>query len=474
MPEDKRPNILLITPDQMRGDAMGCAGNPVVKTPNLDRLAAGGCRFTTAYAQNPVCCPSRASFITGQYNHAHGVRDNSFVLPTHIATMPAILGKAGYRTASVGKMHFNPFDALYGFQERRIAEDKSAPYNDDYRNYLEAKGIRHLLTDDAFGALMAGKMERIDQVLMGMTSPLDEEDYIDNWCCRETIRLIEREDARPFFIWLGFPSPHLPTDPPKPWAQMYDPESIPLPERHPEEWESKPPEHRESLGKSAALFTDANLRRFVAHYYGMVSLIDKCMGDIIEALKAAGKYENTIILFSSDHGDYAGDHGRVSKNLATYDCLVRIPMIIHWPAGVKPGQISDALVESVDVLPTFLDYAGVETPWGVQGRSIRPLLEGSVAKVRDYAFSETYYQKMVRSDRYKLIYYAGKPYGELYDMHEDPGEYRNLYASTAHAAIRRKMEADLLEFLVATENPLPACPPRSVPSGVKEPWRGSC
>lgn len=466
---DTRPNILLVTPDQMRFDAMGCAGNPVIKTPNLDRLAGGGILFSSAFAQNAVCQPSRASIITGQYPHAHGVRDNCFKLPTHIETLPGLLARAGYRTVSVGKMHFEPFDAMYGFESRRIAEDKSGGYADDYRRYLADKGLRELSPDVMW-------REKTKDALVGMTSPLSEEDYIDSWCGREAVEQIRKKDDRPFFIWVGFPSPHVPTDPPKPWADMYPEEEIQEPPVHPEEWETKPPEMKQGV-----YVGDKGIRRFIAHYYAMVSLIDRWMGEIVDALKETGRYENTLIIFTTDHGDYAGWHGKIAKGVCLYEDLIHVPFIVHWAGRLGAGKRLESLAELVDILPTVLDYAGVEIPWGVQGLSLRPVLEGEAESVRDFAFAEYFYQKAVRTPDWKLIYYAGKPYGELFDLREDPHEHVNRYDDPSVREIREDLTRKVLDFLVATESPLPRPGPywfahvrrNDAYKPLREPHRGS-
>jgi arylsulfatase len=453
----------------MRFDAMGCAGNPSVKTPNLDELAGGGVLFSNAFAQNAVCQPSRASIITGQYPHAHGVRDNCFRLSPNIETLPGLLGKAGYRTVSVGKMHFEPFDALYGFESRRIAEDKSGGYDDHYRRYLSEKGLRHLSPDVMW-------KERTMEALVGMTSPLSEEDYIDSWCGRETIQEIRRNDDRPFFIWTGFPSPHVPTDPPKPWVDMYPEDEIKEPPVHPEEWGNKPPEMKQGV-----YVEKEQIRRFIAHYYAMVSLIDRWVGEIVDCLQETGQYDNTLIIFSTDHGDYAGWHGKIAKGVCLYEDLIHVPFIMHWPDRLDAGSESTAQVELVDILPTVLDYAGADIPWGIQGFSLRPVLEEGKASVRDFAFAEYFYQKAVRTPDWKLIYYAGKPYGELFDMRNDPHEWVNRYDDPSLQEIREDLTRRLLDFLVATENPLPKpgdywfshVKQNSAYRPLKEPHRGS-
>jgi len=442
-----RPNLLLLFPDQMRADAMGCNGNPVIKTPHMDRLAAGGVLFPTAYAQNPVCVPSRCSLSTSQYPHANGCKDNGMNWPTDIPNMAPILASEGYRTISVGKMHFWPNLWLpFGFEKRVLAEDKAIGWNDEYREYLEAKGLYHL----------SSAMHRKKAGNLGTTNPIPEEHYIDSFVARRAIEEIKHSDERPWFMWLGFPSPHFPIDPPAPWSTMYSPDDITLPPFDPKEYKTKPKlqQDQENIRSFYTRGHDPHLlRNLVAHYYGLVSLVDKWIGKIIDVLEQSGQLHNTLIVLAADHGEYAGDHGAIEKDYSCYEGLIRVPFIVHWPAGFEGGWSSPALVENVDVLPTFLEAAGIEIPWGVQGRSLLPVLRKQTRTVREYAFSEYLFQKMIRRDRWKLIYYAGHELGELYDLDEDPYEARNLYLAPRHRALRNELTHLLLTQLVSTESP---------------------
>jgi arylsulfatase A-like enzyme len=475
----KRPNLILITPDQMRGDAMGCAGNPIVRTPNLDKLAAAGILFRNAFCQNPVCVPSRVTIYTGRYPHAHGVKDNGVPL-TGALTLPALqelLAGAGYRTVSVGKMHFWPnWRVPFGFEKRVLVEDKAIGFADDYRLYLKEKGLSELSPD-----VLWRKLGR-----EYYSSPLPEEDHIDSFIGRNAVEIIREKDDRPLFLWVGFPSPHGPVDPPKPWSEMYRPEEmrVPQPEIDDREWETKPPEQKAQLRLRRFFARGEKPRfyqRFLASYYGLISLIDKWVGEMVRALRQKGELENTLLIFNSDHGEYAGDHGLIAKDFSLYESLVHIPFLAHWPAGIGSRGGSEAFVENVDLLPTFLDYAGVKLPWGAQGYSLRPLFEGKQEAVREFAFAEYWYLKMLRTHDWKLICYAGKPYGELYELREDPGEKRNRYADPACRQIRDDLTFRLLGHLVATEYPgIPptegwyAKPGSLGPSAfIKDPSRGS-
>ena len=202
----------------------------------------------------------------------------------------------------------------------------------------------------------------------------------------------------------------------------------------------------------------------------------------MRTLRETGQYENTLIIFSSDHGDYAGEHGKIFKGHCLYDALLHVPYIVHWPAGgFQGGVVNDALVESVDVLSTCMDVAGAPIPWGAQGRTIMPLLTGEKDKVRDFAFAEYFNQKMIRTHDWKLIYHAGQPYGELFNLKEDPNEFRNRYDDPECREVRDTMMRQLLDHLVATENPMPEASPfwkammlkNGLQETLREPQRGS-
>jgi arylsulfatase len=446
------PNLLLITPDQMRGDAMRCMGNPIIRTPCLDQLAANGALFTNACCQHPMCIPSRYSIMTGRYPHANGCKDNGQNMYTYLPHLPKLFGDAGYRTVAVGKMHIWPnMEDMYGFEKRVVAEDKALDMNDDYRKFLKTKGLEELSSSRL-------RQKHGNEANIGIASPIHEDDYVDSWCARRAIEEMTRSgDDRPWMLWLGFPSPHVPTDPPEPYASMYDPKAIALPTYHESEYDSRPEAQRKQIGRRR-FFSNNNdtavLKRFVAHYYGMITLLDRWVGKIVEALAASGQLENTLIIFGSDHGDYAGEHGTIFKDFSLFEGLVHTPFIVHWPGGgFRKGLKTDTPVENVDILPTFLRAAGIEVPWGVQGFDLAPVCRGEKEKVRDFNFAEYWYLKRIRMGDWKLVLYPGQDTGELYNLKEDPHEIVNRWADPACRSVRDDLGRRVVGFLVETENP---------------------
>ena len=448
----KRPNLLLITPDQMRGDAMGCMGNPVIKTPCLDQLAANGALFTNACCQHPMCIPSRYSIMTGRYPHANGCKDNAQIMYKYLPHMPKLFTDGGYRTVSVGKMHIHPnMHDPFDFEKRIIAVDKALDWGDDYREYLKEKGLEEMSSSRL-------RAKYHNEANIGIASPIPEDDYVDSWCAQRAIEeMTRKDDDRPWFLWLGFPSPHVPTDPPEPYASMYDPAKIELPPYNESEYDAKPEAQRKQVGQRK-LFSENNdpaiLRRFLAHYYGMITLIDKWVGKIVEALEASGQLDNTLIIFASDHGDYAAEHGTIFKDFSLSEGLVHTPFIVHWPGGgFRKGVNTDTPAENTDILPTFLRAAGMEIPWGVQGYDLAPLCRGEQEKVRDFNFAEFWYLKRIRMGDWKLVFYPGRDEGELYNLKEDPHEAVNRWADPACRKVRDELSQRVVGFLVETENP---------------------
>lgn len=448
----KRPNLLLITPDQMRGDAMGCVGNPIIKTPCLDRLAANGALFTNGCCQHPMCIPSRYTIMTGRYPHANGCKDNAQNMYKYIPHIPVLLNEGGYRTVSVGKMHISPnmFDQ-YDFEKRIIAVDKALDWNDDYRKYLKSKGLEEMSSSRL-------RAKYGNEANIGIASPIHEDDYVDSWCAQRAIEeMTRKDDDRPWFVWLGFPSPHVPTDPPEPYASMYDPADIVLPPYDESEYDTKPEAQQKQIGRRKLFSRDNDpeaLRRFVAHYYAMITLLDKWVGKIVEALEASGQLDNTLIVFASDHGDYAGDHGTIFKDFSLYEGLVHTPFIVHWPGGgFRKGLRSDTPVENVDILPTFLRAAGLEIPWGVQGYDLAAICRGEEEKVRDFNFAEYWYLKRIKMGDWKLILYPGQETGELYNLKEDPHEAKNRWADPSVRSTRDELSLRVVRHLAETENP---------------------
>lgn len=460
-----RPNIVLITTDQQRWDTLGCAGNAVVRTPHIDRLAAEGVCFARAYAQSPLCMPSRASLITGRYPRAHGVMTNWVSLPAGEASMQDCLRGAGYTTAAVGKMHYRLLlntgteaDALqsppYGYDHLVLADGKYgvlSPAEDDYRTLLRQQGWFDASRDYWKDPAVYGAFEAV-------ASPLPPELYIDQFIGDAAVGFLRRGTREPFFLWVSFCSPHHPFDPPRPYDTLYDPADMPSPHRREDELERKPPEYGAHLEQILGIrtgrprrLTEEVVRRVIAYYYGMITLLDAQVARVLQVLREAALLERTAIVFASDHGEFLGDHGLLLKAEMLCDALVRVPLVVRYPARFAGGAPREEFVELVDLLPTMLDLAGVNVPARVQGRSLVPLCEGQGAGWRDSAFAEYEHRKMLRTDDWKLVWHSGKPWGELYDLRNDPHELLNLYDDPGYAARREALRGALLNRLVADE-----------------------
>lgn len=453
----KRPNILLITADEMRYDCMGCAGHPHVRTPNIDRIAARGTRFTNAYTPFTVCAPARYSLMSGMYAFAHGATGNKAYLPEQQPTLPGQLQAAGYRTAAMGKMHFWPVYRSLGFERMRLAEQNGPGWKiDDYHSeYLAAKG----LVDQ--WDLWDQQMPYRDQAppeywktFGARASELAEEDYHTTWITDETIRYIEEDDDRPFFIWTSYIKPHHPFDPPRPWDEMYNPAELdPLDDPLCLE---KPLFTAGGRDPRIGFFdlrhlTDEKYRQVAALYYATISHIDHHVGRLLDTLATRGELDNTIVIFTSDHGDYMGHYGLIIKvpNLP-YDSLGKIPLVMAGP-GIREGQASDALVSLIDLMPTTLPLCGVETPSCVQGADLAAVLSGQRPGVRDVIFFESTEAKAVRTERYKYLYNRRYEIHELYDVLEDPLERVNLAERPEMQGVIREMRDHLLGWLIDSQ-----------------------
>ena len=453
MPSPDRPNVLLLMTDQHRPDAMGCYGNPLDLTPNLDALGREGAVFDNCYVQNPLCCPSRYSLLTGRYPHAHGVRANWYAPRPGETSFGHRLGRAGYRTSMIGKMHLTPWHDNFGFDGRVIAEpkfDRDVP--DDYQRFLQKHGWdRSRLYDTDDPAYIHDGT--------ATTSKLPQELHIDAFVGRGVCEYLRRVDG-PFCCVGSFLSPHNPYDPPAPYDELYRDAELPPRNMTAGEVGRKPREAYDYINKLLGWPTgsdglsDEQVRRMKASYYATCTLVDDWVGRIVEVLKEQSQYENTLIVYTSDHGDLLGDHGLLYKQ-CFYEQSVRVPLIVHAPKMVRPQRVKD-LVEQIDLFSTFCDAAGASEGDGRQGRSLMPLLRGELdGPHREAAFSENWFGRMARSGDHKLVYYPGKPHGELYDLVADPDEQENLWDDPAAAGVKARLKGLLLDWAFTSEDPLP-------------------
>ena len=432
MSNETHPNILLITTDQQRYDTLNVNGATWMKTANLDALANRGYNFHHAYVQNPVCIPSRACIQTGRYIHQHGVEhmeeviDTTPGLPPGELTFMERLQTAGYHSAAFGKIHMMPEK---GFHEMRLTGGKGSrwthsagqrigpgPLGPEYAHWLESRhpGAYEMIYEQRRGPEYHKYHSAISNIL-----PLEE--YVDSWVAENTIEFIRREHETPFFVWCGFCSPHSPMDPPAPYDTLYDPKQIDLPANY--------SFNEDGTHRSTTPEQDAIARRFCAYYWGLVSLIDDKVGQIVAALEETDLLENTLVIYTSDHGEHLLEFGRTGKG-TFHETIVRVPLIIVPPSGSRTYREIDDLVEVMDIAATVLDYASAEIPPTMTATSLRPLIENH-GTGKDFVFCEfipsdcSIRSMCIRTDRYKYIYHGRQRPEAFYDLLEDPHERTN-------------------------------------------------
>lgn len=483
-----RPNILLITSDQQHHSALGSV-NDRIQTPALDRLAREGTRFGRAYCPSPVCTPSRASIITGMYPSLHGAWTIGVKLDESIPTVGGYLSAAGYQTSLIGKAHFQPLASTeeetsieaqptlrdldfwrsfhgpwYGFDHVETARMHADEYHvgGHYAIWMEEHG----LTDwaDYFQPLPGETNDHADEY----SWRLPEELHYTTWTGERTVAAIERAvDAdEPFFTWASFHDPHPPYLVPEPWASMYDPADMEPGTLLPGELDVMPrhfgltqetsPDFSSWMesgfanhGFRSHLVSDEELRKNMAVYYGMVSFMDQQIGRILDALDRLGVADNTLVVFSTDHGHFLGQHGLHHKGAFHYEDLIRIPFLAKLPGTVASDRTSTAIQNLVDLAPTFLSLAGCPIPGMMQGVDQLPAWSEGGLPARSWSLTENRHQPNVLNVRTlvtenaKVTVYRGSEDGELFDLVTDPDERRNLWNEPSAADLKSHM---LLRF----------------------------
>ena len=488
-----RPNILLITSDQQRADCYGFRGRKV-KTPHLDRMAAGGTHFTQCITPNVVCQPSRTSILTGLLPLSHGVVDNGIDITEELAEtgFSRTLANSGYKSAFVGKTHFSTKGTFHPtgrpechFSSADYPEDWTGPYMGfDYiemmchghfhkkRNpvmppvgqHFERWYYGHGNNGQEVWDLWAEELAPITSAAQTWHSALPAQWHTSTWVGDRTVDFLSRHDDKdPFVLWASFPDPHHPFDCPEPWSRMHNPEEVDISTIHNKDLERRPWWHKASLesepdlddpellefrkhGSRCPDQTEAQLRDMTANYYGMISLIDHNVGRIFEALETNGQGENTIVIYTTDHGDMLGDHGLYLKGPTHYEALLNVGLIFKGP-GVPAGKIVDEPVSTLDLAATFYDYASIEKHESIQSESLRELVEGDGS--RDAAYNEWNVNasrcgvplilRTIRTKTHKCTFELESGAGELYDLVNDPNEMDNLFDDTAASIIRKEL-----------------------------------
>ncbi|MFK7964937.1 MAG: sulfatase [Burkholderiaceae bacterium] len=485
--QQRRPNILLITSDQQRADCFGFEGRKI-KTPHLDALAQDGTRFSRCITPNVVCQPSRASILTGLLPSSHGVSDNGIDLPAETGDQgfAGTLARAGYSTRMIGKAHFSSFHTFSPTGTPECVKS-SAQFDDQWRGpYMGFESNELLLIGHNYwlpyeppqglqyeawyhrdgrgkdkGAAYVGYAPRTETP-QTYHSQLPVAWHNSTWIGDRAIDFLREQHDQPFCAWVSFPDPHHPFDAPEPWSHLHHPDEVDIPEHRRRDFEQRPWWHQaaaETVPKLSgelrkirseysrmAELSDAQLRELTANYYGMISLIDHNVGRILIELDAQGLADNTLVVFTTDHGDWLGDHGLVLKGPMMYDGLLRVGLIMRGP-GIPANTVIGDPVSTLDLMATFLDFTNVTAQRDLDSRSLLPML--TQQKTRDFAYNEWDLRagrvgvaldlRTVKTARYRMTTECKSDTGELYDLQEDPHELNNRYDDASHAAVRREL-----------------------------------
>jgi arylsulfatase len=442
----ERPNILWICTDQQRFDTIEALGNQHIRTPNLNKLVETGVAFLNAYCQSPICTPSRASFLTGMYpSSVHGCMNGNDYWSGAAPLVTKLFSDSGYDCGLIGKLHLagnykriepRGDDGYRYFKWSPIPIDLWKEGH-DYADWVRDKGYN--LSD--FIEPPKGDLVTLNdiKVLRGIPASLHQ----STWCAERAIEFIKEERTEPWLLSLNPFDPHPPFNPPEDYYNRFDPSTLPEPLFDESDLASQAKLENVDFQTKCCRPDMDNALKIKAAYYAMIELIDAMVGKVIASLKESGQYDNTVIIFTSDHGEALGDHGLLLKGCRFYDGLTRVPLIVSWPKVFKEGLRSTALIELTDLAPTLLGLCNIDIPEKMQGKSALKILTGEKGADchRDTVRCEYYravnpnwrphmngtYGNMIRDERYKLSIYHGKNIGELFDLYEDPNEFNNLW-----------------------------------------------
>ncbi|MHC4993967.1 MAG: sulfatase family protein [Planctomycetota bacterium] len=463
---DERPNIIFIITDQQRMDTINALGHDHVDTPNLDRLVSEGVTFTNCHVTAPSCAPSRASLFTGYYPHTTGILKNA---DRWRHSWIEDLNASGYHCVNVGKMHTWPMTTPLGFHERYVVENKDRYlegryFYDEWDKGLRARGLvkqqreQYRLRDDYNDSLGAFTWDLPEET----HSDVFVGDMAEWWIRNHPIE-------RPLFMEIGFPGPHPPYDPTPGYAEKYMKREFPLQEVKRSDLDSQPAAykamriHNVEVDHDSVVHklepTEAERHKQRAYYMANVEMIDREVGQIMQALEDQGYLENSVVIFTSDHGDCLTDHGH-SQKWTMYDTITRVPTIVWSPKRFKGGRKDDTLCQLMDLGPMILELAGLEVPETFEAESLLPACEGEAWGGREYVFAEhakdliltdTEFMSMVRSRDWKLVHFIDHEDGQLFNMAEDPEEFVNLWDDPTHADKKREMLDVLREWRIQSQ-----------------------
>ncbi|MHC4884556.1 MAG: sulfatase family protein [Planctomycetota bacterium] len=469
-----QPNILFLFSDQHRADCLGCAGHAHVKTPNLDRLADEGVHFTGAYCATPLCFPSRISLATGRFPHntGHNTNNEGFLYPDTPMISHAFRD-AGYRTAHLGKLHLAQCEKAgdpaceawcheAGWDDAMPIYGKawSCAYEEDeydaYLRWLATAGKLEAFQQDYRERCFGWKYPDVSPRPRGYAAPsvLEPEEHQDGFITRSACEWLKTvSDDQPWFCWVNWGGPHDPWDAPGRFGTMYDPAEMGPPIA--DDLENAPQKlhrhaHAHGLWKSGLMAPD-QWRKIMAQYYGSISFIDDGIGQILDTLEARGMLENTIVVYSSDHGEMMFDHNMLTK-WVMYEASSKVPLIVRLPGGER--RAIDAPVSLLDLVPTLLDLAGVdrESMPVLHGESLAPALKGEAADGTRAVFCEMDKTKMIRKGPWKFVTDPEFEFDQLFHLEDDPEELTNLALDPGQRERCEELRREILHWMINTQN----------------------
>ena len=428
----KPKNIIILHADQHRSDCLGCYGNKDIHTPNIDALASDGVRYTNHFTVYPVCTPSRYSLLSGLYTHQHSAWTNLSTLPSGFPTFPKILAENGFNTSTVGKCHFTPTYLNVGYQNMILSEQNGeGRFEDDYHTFLKDNDLIDAidLTDQVDEHRQTAPRPYYDH-FGAFESDLPKEYHSTSWITQQAITQINgwTSDSNNL-LFVGYIKPHHPFDPPYPYSEMYDPNKLTIPEGYTDSVPDYDYENGHGFFDNKTL-SEEKLRRITANYYGNISHIDDGIGEIIALLKEKNMYDDSLIIYTSDHGEYLGYHHMLLKCNFLYEPLAKIPLIIKFPNNEFKNTVNDNLSENIDISTTILNSCELPVPTSMDGIDLHNQNIG-----RDYAFSEGHYgdditprfNYMIRTKDYKLIINGSLNNCMFFDLKNDKYELHNEF-----------------------------------------------
>ncbi len=508
----RKPNFLFLITDQHRADYLGCAGHRVLKTPHIDSIAATGTRFDNFWVATPVCMPNRATLLTGRFPSAHGLRYNGCDLSYDASTFVEALRLSGYRTAAIGKSHVQPMTGIPA--QPRVDPEELGPLKDAWRwdgaDYDHEDPARYETVDDHILPNPYYGYEHVDMVTwhgdlcsghylqwlrrqspladawrdrsnalphdyicpQAIRTPMPEEFYPTSFIRDRAVDWLDavKNDEQPFFAFVSFPDPHHPFTPPGKYWDMYKPADFEVPPTYEAHKNPTPPMRwlheqwqdgkRFDKAQEAFMVNERETREAMALTCGMIAMIDDSIGAIIAKLKATGRYDDTVIVFNADHGDYLGDCSLLLKGAIMRRSINNVPFIWSDPERRTPA-VSHALASTADLAPTILARAGVKPYFGIQGKNLLGNLDGSsalrerlVVEFEDTEkrmnFARPAVVRTLLTESFRLTVYAGVAWGELYDLRDDPQELNNRWDDPAYAKIRAEQTEALMREMLDT------------------------